>query len=111
MIDKISEMSMYLDFYGGLLTEKQNQVMAYYFEEDMSLGEISEELQISRQAVYDIVKRSEKILKKYEMELGLVNRFLLQKEKLMDIKKVLLNHPTGSDLDRAINLIDEIMEI
>lgn len=111
MIDKISEMSLHLDFYGGLLTEKQRQVMSYYFEEDMSLGEISEELHTSRQAVYDLIKRSEKILKKYEIELGLINRFLLQKEKLMNIKKILINHHLDDDLNNVINLIDEIIEM
>ncbi len=111
MIDKISEMSLHLDFYGALLTEKQKQVMSYYFEEDMSLGEISEELHTSRQAAFDIIKRSEKILRKYEMELGLINRFLLQKEKLMDIKKILINYNPKDDLNRAIALVDEIIEM
>lgn len=111
MIDKIGEMSMLLDFYGSLLTEKQNLVMSYYFEEDMSLGEISEELQISRQAVYDIIKRSKKILKKYELQLGLINRFLLQKKKLMDVKEILINHDVDDDLKKAINLIEEIIEM
>jgi len=111
MMDKISEMSLHLDFYGGLLTEKQKQVMTFYFEEDMSLGEISEELNTSRQAVYDLIKRSEKILKKYEMELGLINRFLIQKEKLMNIKKILINHHPGEELKNAIDLIDDIIEM
>lgn len=111
MIDKISEMSLHLDFYGNLLTEKQKQIMSYYFEEDMSLGEISEELHTSRQAVYDIIKRSERILKKYEMELGLISRFMIQKEKLMEIKNILINHPLEDELNLAVNLIDEIIEM
>lgn len=110
-MDKISEISMLLDFYGGLLTEKQRRIMTYHFEEDMSLGEISEELHISRQAVYDIIKRSEKVLRKYEMELGLINRFLLQKQKLMDIKKLLIEHHSDEELTRAVGLIDEIIEM
>lgn len=111
MIDKISEMSLHLDFYGALLTEKQKQVMSYYFEEDMSLGEISEELNTSRQAVYDLIKRSEKILKKYEMELGLINRFLIQREKLMNIKKILVSRQQDDELKSAIALIDDIIEM
>jgi predicted DNA-binding protein YlxM (UPF0122 family) len=111
MIDKISEMSLHLDFYGSLLTEKQKQVMGYYFEEDMSLGEISEELHTSRQAVYDLIKRSEKILRKYEAELGLINRFVAQKEKLIEIKKILINYHSHDDLNRAINLVNEIIEM
>lgn len=111
MIDKISEMSLLLDFYSNLLTEKQKQVMGYYFEEDMSLGEISEELHTSRQAVYDLIKRSEKILRKYEGELGLIKRFMDQKEKLIEIKKILINYHSNDDLNRAINLVNEIIEL
>lgn len=111
MIDKISEMSLYLDFYSGLLTEKQKQIMTYYFEEDMSLSEIAEELETSRQAVHDLIKRSEKILKNYEEELGLVDRFLLQKEKLSEVKKLLLNHEPNDEISKAIDIIDEIIEM
>lgn len=111
MIDKFSETALLLDFYGGLLTDKQKSIMSYHFEEDMSLSEISEELHVSRQAVHDIIKRSEKILQEYEKELGLVKRFLAQRERLEDIKKILSAKSDDIEIKKAINLIDELIDV
>jgi len=65
-------MVLLYDFYGKLLTPKQQEVMQLYYEQDLSLSEIAEELKITRQAVYDILKRSEQALEKYERKLGLL---------------------------------------
>lgn len=62
-------LSEYLNLYGKLLTEKQRDVMRLYFDCDVSLGEIAETTGTTRQAVADIVKRSEKQLKQYEQAL------------------------------------------
>ena len=109
-MDKLSEMVLMLDFYGGLLTEKQRQIMSYHFEEDMSLGEISEIFDISRQAVHDLIKRSEKILTGYENELGLIKRHLSVTEKLKVVKK-LLNEYNESNVKKALEYIDELIDI
>lgn len=111
MIEKLKEITMLLDFYGRLLTDKQSMIMSYYYEEDMSLGEISEELGISRQAVYDIIKRSEKILRDYEEKLGLVERFLEQKKKLLIIKEHLRLKETDESIKNVVDLIDEIINV
>ena len=55
------------DMYGGLLTEKQQQCLKYYFYDDLSLTEIGEELGVSRQAVHDLLKRVEQTLEKNEI--------------------------------------------
>lgn len=109
-MDKFIEFAMLLDFYGGLLTEKQKLILSYYFEEDMSLGEISELLGTTRQAVHDIIKRSEKSLRDYEKELGLVEKFIAQKEKLKDIKALLKYKPDDMEIKKAIEIIDELIE-
>lgn len=70
------------DFYGALLTEKQRLIFDYYYQNDLSLGEIAEEQLISRQAVYDLIKRSENSLEEYENKLHLVNKFQINKSKL-----------------------------
>lgn len=64
------------EFYGQLLTDKQQEILELYCSHDLSFGEISEELGVSRQAVYDTIKRSEKTLDEYESKLELVKRFL-----------------------------------
>lgn len=81
-IEKVVEMGILIDFYGELLTQKQKDAVNLYYGEDYSLGEISEILKISRQAVYDTLKRAEKILRSYEDKLGLIDRFNLRKDRI-----------------------------
>ena len=77
--------ALLFDFYGQLLTEKQQDVCHLYFEDDCSLSEIAEELQVSRQAVHDMIKKSRKALGEYEEKLGLAARFSGQEEALKRI--------------------------
>ena len=65
-MDDILQLTLLYDFYGELLTEKQKQVYELHYQNDLSLTEIGEELSISRQAVRDQLKRTEKILLDYE---------------------------------------------
>ena len=78
-MDTILELTLLYDFYGELLTEKQKRVYEMHYQEDYSLTEIGEEFSISRQAVQDQLRRTEKILRDYEEKLGLVARFFAQK--------------------------------
>ena len=73
-IDKRVENCLLLDFYGSLLTERQLQVAVKYFEDDVSLAEIAEELGISRQAVRDAVNTAQETLAMHEEKLGLAKR-------------------------------------
>ena len=75
MIEQTEEMNALLDAYEPLLTDKQKDIMNLYFKEDFSLSEISESLLISRAAVNDHLKRSEKILADYEKKLHLVKNY------------------------------------
>ena len=61
-----------LDHYGSLLTEKQRDIYEWYYQQDLSLGEISEIAKVSRNAVYDLVSRTDEKLERYEKALGLV---------------------------------------
>ena len=64
-----------MDFYGGLLTERQRSALSLHYEEDLSLSEIAERLSVSRQAVHDAIRRGEAQLDEYEARLGIIERY------------------------------------
>ena len=101
MIEQTEEMNALLDAYENLLTDKQ--IMSLYFKEDFSLSEISETLHISRAAVSDHVKRSEKILLDYEKKLHLVKNYETRRQIYDKIKTV------GND--NVLSLIEELERI
>lgn len=67
-------MSLLLDYYGALLTEKQKTYFDLYYNQDLSLGEIAEQEGISRQGVHDAITRTEAILSEMERATGCVER-------------------------------------
>ena len=67
--------SVLLDIYGDMLTEKQREVIGFYYNEDLSLSEIGEFEGITRQGVRDSIKRGEAVLLEMEERLGLAKRF------------------------------------
>lgn len=72
MVEKTVRMNLLFDFYGQLLTDRQRRFFDMYYAEDLSLGEIAEHFDVSRQAVYDILKRSAKALESFDERLGLI---------------------------------------
>lgn len=75
MFEKDMRIPVLLDFYGELLTDKQKETLIFYYEDDMSLGEIAVNYDISRQGVRDFIKRGEAQLMEYERKLGLAAKF------------------------------------
>lgn len=69
------DMIMLLDFYGDMLTEKQRDFISYYYNDDLSLAEIAENVGITRQGVRDAIKRAESQLTEMEERVGFVARF------------------------------------
>lgn len=78
-MEKTNRMNALFEFYSTLLTEKQMNYMELYYADDFSLGEIAEEYEVSRQAVYDNIKRTEKILEEYEKKLHLYSNYVVRK--------------------------------
>lgn len=79
------EVSLLLDFYGQMLTEKQREVAECYYNEDLSLAEIGQIFGITRQGARDSIKRAETQLVEYEQKLGLYRRFHLMDTGLEEI--------------------------
>ena len=81
--------SLLLDFYGPLLTDKQRMSLQLHHEDDMSLGEIAEELGVSRQAVHDNLQRARHILNDYESKLHLVAQYESREQVINELKDTL----------------------
>ena len=75
LVEDTLMMTMLFDFFGDLLTEKQREYFDLYHNEDLSLSEIAEKADISRQGVYDIINRAEKTLIEIEQKTGVVRRW------------------------------------
>ncbi|HOJ76742.1 MAG TPA: putative DNA-binding protein [Bacillota bacterium] len=88
-MERLVRTGLLYDFYGGLLTDKQRKVMELYYNEDWSLAEIATKEAVSRQAVHDLLQRSERLMEEYEAKLGLVKLFTKQQTILMDIAQKL----------------------
>lgn len=82
------KVGLLFDYYGQFLTAKQRDVMHLYFENDCSLSEIAEELQVSRQAVHNTIIKSKKALYEYEDRLGLALRFSKTDEAIQKIREI-----------------------
>lgn len=81
------KISFLLDFYGDMLTEKQREVVDYYYNDDLSLSEIAENEGITRQGVRDAIKRAEAQLLEMEEHLGFAERYRTVSEGLREIRE------------------------
>ncbi|MGE5398415.1 MAG: YlxM family DNA-binding protein [Chitinophagales bacterium] len=114
MLGKFDRLIMLYDFYGPLLTERQRMAVGLYYEEDLSLAEVAEEMGITRQGVFDLLKRTEKALEAYEIKLGLVAKFEHQRDKVREAWTVLnqAEHQSFPDVKRlVVEILEEALEI
>ena len=81
-LEKLTHIALLFDFYGALLTEKQRLAISLFYNEDCTLNEIAEEFATSRQAVFDLIRRSEAILEKYEKQLNVAVKYQKRQELL-----------------------------
>jgi uncharacterized protein len=106
VLEKTTRMNYLYDFYQSLLTPKQRSYMSLYYLDDFSLGEIAEEYNVSRQAVYDNIKRTEAMLEEYEEKLLLFNKFQERNEILAQLRKNLEDSSIDSSV--SLKLIDDL---
>jgi predicted DNA-binding protein YlxM (UPF0122 family) len=106
MLEKTTRINYLYDFYQSLLTPKQRSYMSLYYLDDFSLGEIAEEYGISRQAVYDNIKRTEAMLEEYEEKLLLFQKFQNRNKLLYKLKEQL-----NGDVLSKQELSDAIVEL
>ncbi|WP_427041216.1 putative DNA-binding protein [Fusobacterium sp. SB021] len=97
-LNEMIEIGILLDYYKPLLTEKQKKYLVDYFEEDLSLTEIAEMNEVSRQAVYDNIKRGCKILRDYEDKLNFYKKDRKLYKELVNLRK----NFTKANLDKII---------
>lgn len=101
------QIGLLIDFYGSLLSDRQRDMISLYYEEDLSLSEIAQDVGITRQGVRDSVKKAEAILVEAEEKLGLAERFKDLSEK-MDIIKEKLTGMEDEKLLPVIEMIDSL---
>lgn len=115
-IDKLEEIvqqSILYDFYGELLSDHKKQIFEDYVLNDLSLSEIAAEQGISRQGVYDIVKRCTSELKEYEAKLSLMHKFQIIKEKVGTMKEIVSEATQTGEIQRIseiATLADDILK-
>jgi len=103
-MDELLRKSLLYDYYNGLLTPKQREVYELYHDDDMSLSEIAQSASTTPQAVSDMLKRVDKLLEKYEVNLRLVENRESAKRKLELIAQL-------ADGDNAEKIKEVLLEI
>lgn len=106
--------SMLLDFYGELLTDKQRECYDLHYNEDLSLSEIAEQSGISRQGVWDNIRRAEAALEGFEVKTGLIRRFTENQDMLDRLAaqvKELADMTDGRARELALHIAEDINDL
>ena len=109
MLEKTLKLSKLLDLYGGMLTDKQREAMDMYYNCDMSLAEVGEELSVSRQGVRDLIKKAEEELRFYEDKLGLAVRFRNTQASAERLLALLESTEASGEVRRAAQDLAEVV--
>lgn len=106
-IEKTNRMNSLFEFYAALLTEKQMNYIELYYADNYSLAEIAEEYGISRQAVYDNIKRTEKVLEVYEQKLHLYSNYIVRGQMIENLLEKYSEDDYLKTKLQELQLIDE----
>jgi len=105
VLERTLRLNSLYDFYQSLLTKKQREYMEMYYFDDFSLAEISEVANVSRQAIYDTLKRTEQLLESYEENLSLYKKHS-ERRKIIDQLKIEMQ-----DNEKASKLLLQLQEL
>ena len=108
LFEKNLNIGYLLDFYGEILSERKRTVLEYYYNDDLSLAEISEEIGISRQGVRDSIKKGEEELLFLEEKLGLAERFRLYGDVAKRIGVLSEKEALSEELNAEIKRLSEL---
>ncbi len=115
MLEKHLKYGKLYDYYGEILKKKHKDIVQQYYLQDLSLKEISENLEITRQGVYDLLKRAEKNLERIDNKLNIIEKQGRYKDKLLikvlSIKENLESSnikEKNQELEELIRLIKEL---
>ncbi|HFI0463158.1 TPA: YlxM family DNA-binding protein [Streptococcus suis] len=106
-LESMIRMNQLFAYYQDLLTDKQREMLSLYYEEDYSLAEIADYYQVSRQAVHDTLKRSEKALEQYEASLNLLARRLQREEWLNQLAPLINGNVEAEAILDKLRAYDE----
>lgn len=110
-MEEIEKKALLFDFYGELLTDHQKNIYSDIVMNDLSYSEVARDEGISRQSVYDLVKRCDKILEEYEEKLKLVEKFLETKERVSKIHELATELKALTKEEALTAKIDEVEAI
>lgn len=114
-MEEIYEIGLLLDFYGQLLTQRQYEILDLYCNSDYSLREIAEHLGISRQGVYDNLRRGKALLNNFENALGLLEKYFKQKsiiEKIVNtVDSISTDNMSNEDKEKLFEIKKYINEL
>lgn len=110
MLEKKDRLNYLFDFYGMLLTKKQQAVVEMYYQDDFSLAEVAQHLRISRQGVYDILSRAVHALEEWEEKMGLYRSFMRRREEGKKLLELLaIERPSGAQVSEIRKIVEKNM--
>lgn len=114
-MENIYEIGLLLDFYGQLLTERQYEILDLHYNSDFSLGEIAEHLGISRQGVYDSLRRGKTLLNNFEQVLGLLDNYFKIKSIVENIANIVdsinINNLNEEEKEKLLEIKKYVSEL
>ena len=110
MFEKDLKKAYLLDFYGDVLTERKKEVLDMYYNEDLSLSEIAEQIGISRQGVRDLIKKAEEEIFFLEEKLGLAQKMSALKIHSDNMLRIAENGGISPEIQKEIEEIAKIIK-